>query len=103
MATIRNAGSKSVVDLFGAASAAATTLTDTTRTIGRVAQAGYAWTDAWADNIEANAEKKKEVAGAQAEDNAIAWLVEQRVAIIEKLDTIEKKTMFNELKDKFFK
>lgn len=102
MATIRHASARTVVDVMGAASAAATTLTDTTRAIGRVAQAGYAWTDAWASNIERNAEAQKIVAGAHAEDKAVAWLVEQETAIQDQLDSEQKKNRFNELKAKHF-
>ena len=100
MATIRNAGSKSVVDLFGAVSATANTFTHTVGMAGRAAQAGYAWTDAWASNIEANAEAQKVVAGAHAQDKAIAWLVEQEKTILENIKGHESR--FNELKAKHF-
>ena len=102
MATIRHASSRTVVDVMGAASAAATTLTDTTRAIGRFAQAGYAWSDAWASDVESNAAAKKIVAGAHAEDKAIAWLVEQETAIMDQLDSEIKQNRFNLLKEKHF-
>lgn len=102
MATIRTASARTVVDVMGAASAAATTITDTTRAVGRFAQAGYAWSDAWASDVEANAAAKKIVAGAHAEDKAVAWLVEQESAIMDQLDTENKKNRFNELKAKHF-
>lgn len=100
MATIRNAGSKTVVDAFGAISATANTLTHTVGMAGRAAQAGYAWTDAWASNIEANAEAQKVVAGAHAQDKAIAWLVEQETEIMTNIKG--KESRFNELKSKHF-
>lgn len=100
MATIRTAGSKSVVDLFGAVSATANTLTNTVGMAGRAAQAGYAWTDAWASNIEANAEAQKKMAGVHAKDKAVAWLVEQEKTIMESIKGHESR--FNELKAKYF-
>lgn len=102
MATIRTAGSKSVVDLFGAISATANTLTHTVGMAGRAAQAGYAWTDAWAAEVEANAEASKKLSAVNAQDNAIAKLVERSIEIQQILNTDEKKKMFNELKAKHF-
>lgn len=102
MATIRATASTASVDVLSTVSAAATTVTKTISSVGRVADAGYAWTDAWADNVEKNANAFKAVAGRLAQDKAIAWLDQGQQEIAASLKTNEDIVRFNALKKEVF-
>lgn len=58
--------------------------------------------DDFADRIKREAEEKKRLAGKNAEDKAVAWLVEQRRKISAQLDTEEKREEFRRLKYEIF-
>lgn len=100
--TIRTAARTSSIDVLGAVSAAASTVTKTIQTVGRVSDAGYAYTDAWANDVESNAKAMSKVAGAHAEDRATAWLFRKESEILSEITTDQDKARFNELKAKYF-
>ena len=95
MSTIRKSASDTIVDLLGTIGTIADAATSTTNIIGRTAQAGEAYVDAWATDVELNAAERKNAAGRMAKHNAAMWLTEQQIEIEEQLDTDEKRSRFN--------
>lgn len=101
--TMRSAGATTVVDLLGAISATATTVTDTTKAVGRLAQAGLAKADAFAAGVEAQSNADKAVAGVNAKDVAALRVYEQRIEIQKKLGNSKTNIeTFNAIKAELF-
>ena len=102
MATIRNAGSSSITAGFGA-------ITSTFSAVGAAASMADDYISGAAASArvyrvraEADAEAKMEIAHIDAQDSAIAWLVNRRIELSDKLETKEKIEMFNKLKSEIF-
>lgn len=102
MATIRNAGAASITNLFGAVGTTASAITSAAAMADDYISGAAANAMVYRARSEADAKAKITVATANAEDKAIAWLVQQEVEIATQLDTEEKANRFKELKAKHF-
>lgn len=102
MATIRNAGAASITNIFGAVGTTASAITSAASMMDDYISGAAANATVYRARSEADAKAKITVATANAEDKAIAWLVQQEVEIASQLDTEEKANRFKELKAKHF-
>lgn len=94
MTTIRNAGSKSIVDTLGAVSSLASTVSDTIGSVGRMSQALHAKADAYATAIEYKAALDKLDAKKIATQN---WAVSTQERMLELNDRIKDKQLYESL------
>ena len=98
MATIRTAGAGSITNIFGAIGTTASALTSAAAMADDYISGAASNARVYRARAEADADAKIIVATANAEDKAVAWLVQQEVEIASQLDTKEKADRFKELK-----
>ena len=102
MATIRNAGASSITAGFGA-------ITSTFNAVGAAAgmaddyiSGAAASARVYRARAEADAEAKMMIADRNAQDKAIAWLVNQEREIQDQLSNNQDRERFNQLKSEIF-
>lgn len=98
--TIRSSAGKSVVDVLGVVSTTANALTSTVTMLDNYVSGTAKHSEFYRQSMEANYAALTKLAAVNAEDQAIAWLVEQRKDIVQRVENDVE--LFNSLKAKHF-